>query len=102
MKGRPKGTEKTGGRKKGTPNKSTSTLRDWVQQLMDGNRQQIEDDLKLLPPKDRVTTLLKLLDYVIPRMQSVSAKVDFNELSEQQIDAIINQLSEGVSNDYTD
>lgn len=93
------GKGRMGGRAKGTPNKTTATIRDWVQNLIDGNRQQIEADLKQLQPKERVTTLVKLLDYVIPRMQSVSAKIDFNELTDAQIDAIINHMTEDLDDE---
>ena len=98
-RGKPKGSTKTGGRKAGTPNRTTSTLREWVQTLLDGNRKQIEEDLKLLPAKERVQILLRLLDYCLPRLQSVSTKIDFNSLSEQQIDAVINQLADGMENE---
>lgn len=93
------GKGRIGGRAKGTPNRTTSTLREWVQTLLDGNRKQIEEDLKLLSPKERVQTLLRLLDYCLPRLQSVSTKIDFNSLSEQQLDAVINQLAEGMENE---
>lgn len=36
MAGRPKGTPKTGGRKKGTPNKTTATIKDAITQAFDG------------------------------------------------------------------
>lgn len=98
-RGKPKGSTKTGGRKAGTPNKTTSTLREWIQNLLEDNRQQIEEDLKLLRPKERVPTLLKLLDYCVPKQQSVSARIDFNSLSDEQLDAVINQLAEGMADE---
>lgn len=32
--GRPKGTPKTGGRQKGTPNKATTEIREWAQKFL--------------------------------------------------------------------
>jgi hypothetical protein len=64
---RVKGTPKTGGRKKGTPNKSTSNLRDWVSTLIESNLEQIEADLKILEPKERCLFIEKLMQYVIPK-----------------------------------
>ena len=85
-----------GGRQKGTPNKSTATVREWVQALLDGHREQIEKDLKKLSPSQRVTTLLKLLDYILPKQQAVSAKIDFSNLSDEQLNEVVNQLAERI------
>jgi hypothetical protein len=62
-----KGTPKTGGRRKGTPNKATADLRVWVAELIDSNLEQIEADLKTLEPKERCLFIEKLLPYVIPK-----------------------------------
>ncbi|GHT00790.1 hypothetical protein AGMMS50276_27470 [Synergistales bacterium] len=70
-----KGTKKTGGRAKGTPNKVTSEVKTWLSELIDSNRKQIERDLKALEPKDRLNILEKFMQYTVPKMQSVEAKV---------------------------
>ena len=88
-----------GGRQKGTPNKSTATVREWVQALLDGHREQIEKDLKKLSPSQRVTTLLKLLDYILPKQQAVSAKIDFSNLSDEQLNEVVNQLAERIGDE---
>lgn len=54
---RPKGIPKTGGRKAGTPNKVTQDVREWLTQLVEGSREQIERDLQSLDPKDRLQAL---------------------------------------------
>ncbi|MFA5649537.1 MAG: hypothetical protein WC914_00125 [Proteiniphilum sp.] len=41
---RPKGTPKTGGRKKGTPNKSTAEMRDLVQRLLEKGLEHLENN----------------------------------------------------------
>lgn len=43
---RAKGTPKTGGRAKGTPNKITGTLKDFVSGLIDDNREQMQYNRK--------------------------------------------------------
>lgn len=72
MAGRRKGTEKTGGRKKGTPNKISGTVKEWIASIIDKNRNQFEEDLELLEPGERVRVISNLLQYVTPKMQSVS------------------------------
>jgi len=70
------------GRPKGSPNKVTSDLREWVRLLIDDNRKQLEKDLLALEPKARWIVVEKLMQYTIPKMQSVEAKIDFDKLSD--------------------
>jgi hypothetical protein len=99
MKGRKKGTKKTGGRSKGTPNKVTTDLRTWVTELLDANRQQIAKDIKQLEPQQRVIIFEKLLSYSVPKMQSVETKIDFEQLSDAQINLIINEITKDLDNE---
>ncbi|TXG36985.1 hypothetical protein [Seonamhaeicola maritimus] len=87
---------KTGGRKKGTPNKVTSNIREWLEKLINKNRLQIERDIKALEPKERLQILEKFMQYTIPKMQSVQTTVDFTQLSDEQLDNIINELAKDV------
>ena len=43
MVGRRKGTGKTGGRKAGTPNKVSGTVKEWIASIIDGNRNQFDN-----------------------------------------------------------
>lgn len=100
--GRAKGTPKTGGRKLGTPNKVTSSVKEWLSRLIDKNRKQIERDLKQLEPKERLQVIEKLMQYVIPKQQAVSADVSMEKLSNEQLDSLIEELTKGVDNGDTD
>ncbi|MDR2139382.1 MAG: DUF5681 domain-containing protein [Tannerella sp.] len=55
------------GRPKGTPNKVTTDLRQWVNMLIENNREQLEKDLEALEPKERWQLIEKLMQYVIPK-----------------------------------
>lgn len=93
---RPKGMTKTGGRRKGTPNKVTGNIREWLSNLVDKNRLQIEKDLKALEPKDRLQVLEKFMQYTTPKMQSVQTKIDFNQLSDEQLNTVINEITKDL------
>ena len=64
---REKGTPKTGGREKGTPNKVTKNVRFWLFDLMQDNIETLEIDLKKLEPKERWEIICRLLPYVITK-----------------------------------
>lgn len=66
------GRGRLGGRKKGTPNKSTSDLKNWLSGVLNENRNQFEKDLRDLLPEERIKVLSGLFNYVIPKQQSLS------------------------------
>ena len=87
------------GRPKGTPNKLTSTVREWIAELIDSNREQVEKDLKALKPIERVQMIERLMQYVVPKQQAVSAAIDFSQLTDSQLDEVVNRLTQGISYD---
>ena len=96
-KGKPKGSIKTGGRTKGTPNKITADHRTFIDSLLTNKRDLFIKDLEQLESHQRVSIYEKLLTYVLPKQQAVAASIDFENLSEAQIDMIINQLTKDIS-----
>lgn len=99
--GRPKGTPKTGGRKKGTPNKATAAVRSWLVDLIHSNRQRIMQDLDELEPKDRLMILERFMQYVVPKQQAVKAEI--SNLSDDELSEvatrILNDIAEQEGND---
>ena len=61
------GKGRMGGRRKGTPNKVTGTVKEWLADLIDRNRGQIEADLRQLEPKERLAVLEKFMQYIVPK-----------------------------------
>jgi len=81
-----------GGRPKGKPNKTTTDLRQFVTSLLDKNRLQIEKDFLALEPKDRVQAYERLLKFVLPTLAAVQVQTEFDNLSDQDLDKIIDNL----------
>lgn len=76
--------KKTGGRKKGTPNKATVLGKDIIVTLLSDYSASglMAADFKALDPKDRLIIAEKLLNYALPKMQS--AAVDLTSTARSQ------------------
>ncbi|MFB6306417.1 MAG: hypothetical protein ABEH43_05430 [Flavobacteriales bacterium] len=68
--------KKTGGREKGTPNKLTKELRATLKNALDGELEKLPEHLEKLEPKERVELLIKLMPYVVPKVESVNHSHD--------------------------
>lgn len=93
--GRPPGTPKTGGRKKGTPNKITKAVRAQLVKIINRNVRNIQTDLDSLEPKDRLTILEKLMQYVVPKQSAIKAEI--SDLSPDEVDAVAAQLLDSLN-----
>lgn len=63
------------GRPKGAKNKATNELREWVEWFITNNLKTIESDIMQLEPNERVRFFLALLNYTLPKQQSVKADI---------------------------
>lgn len=84
------------GRPKGKPNKITADVRQWLAELIDGNRAQVKKDLKKLSPKDRLKIIEKFMQYVVPKQQATTLEIDYSKMTEEQLNNIINTLSNSI------
>lgn len=80
-----KGKPKTGGRKSGTPNHSTTMTRQALQRYIDtyfgdlSQESMFWRDIQALEPKDRVAITEKFIAYALPKPQSVSLDINSTE-----------------------
>lgn len=92
------------GRPKGSPNKTSATVKEWISSIIDKNRNKFEEDLALLDPGERVRVISNLLQYVTPKMQSMSPdeainaeyrrlEEFLNTMSDEAIDEILGRLN---------
>ena len=80
---KPKGSPKVGGRVKGTPNKVTAPIREKFQQLLDEyGIDEMVKDLRELSPKDRMTIISGLAEYIVPKLArtEIQAAVETKEV----------------------
>ena len=65
-------TNNPNGRPAGKQNKLTTQTKDWIAQLIDRNKKQIEKDLKGMDAETRVKALFSLLNYIVPKQSTIS------------------------------
>lgn len=90
------GRGRLGGRTAGTPNKVSGTLKEWLTSLIDKNRDQIEKDLQDLEPKERLQMIEKLMQYVIPKQAAQQVKLDFESMTDEQLQQLVNDITKEV------
>ena len=63
---------KTGGRTKGTPNKSTKAIRDKFEVVLSSiDAESITSDINSLEPLDRLKMIVSMSEYITPKYQRV-------------------------------
>lgn len=82
------------GRRKGSKNKSTESLRAQIDNFLQDNWKDIQKTFDEVDGKEKLIFLEKLLKYSIPQMSSVLAKVEYENLSENDLDLILEKLTE--------
>ena len=70
---------KTGGRTKGTPNKTTSEIREHFQNLITENLGQLNQDLKELEPLQRLKMIIELSKFVVPTLKATDLSLSDNQ-----------------------
>ena len=81
---------KTGGRQKGTPNKATANLKNTIHGIVERQFETLESDLEELDGRDKINFVLKLIEYVLPKQRE--QKINFNEMTDTEIDTLIERL----------
>lgn len=88
---------KTGGRKKGTPNKVESTTKKFLQDLIDGNTDKITTELNSLKGKAFLDAVFNFMEYVQPKLSRseveldiIEDEIDLSKLPQEVIDKLLN------------
>ena len=73
-----KGHKLATGRKKGSENKETKKLRDWLGILMDDNFERFKKEMNKLTGKDYIIAYTQLLEYSTPKLNRTEFTGDMN------------------------
>lgn len=85
---------KTGGREQGTPNKLTTDMRTALQDILKNEIKILPQLLEKMKPEKRAEVLSRLLQYVTPKIQNIEIQTEFDRLSDEQLDTIIEKLKQ--------
>ena len=80
------------GRKAGSTNKLPVFHREFIQTLLDGQQERIAAELSQLQGKDYFATVNALIEYILPKLQRTEIISEYDRLSDDQLDRIINEL----------
>ena len=92
---RQKGSPKFGGRKRGTPNRSTEQIRTALHEMIDENFELIKADFKKLDPEKRTKFFIDILKQVLPPPLTPEA------LTEAQLEQLHEYLLKKYSHEQT-
>lgn len=81
---------KYGGRTKGTPNKATAIHREYIQTLLDNQKDKIEAELNTLKGKEYLSVILSLMDFTMPKLSRLTYQ------DENQLPQLENIIIQGV------
>lgn len=93
-----KGSAKTGGRQKGTPNKVTAFNKAVIEKILSdyASTGLMESDLSKLDPKERLDVIVKLMAFTTPKPQAVDMSI-----TKVKVKTIEDELAElAEENDY--
>ena len=85
------------GKPKGIINKVHNKLRESITAFLEDEFENVKKDFKDLEPKDRLKFYTDLMQYGIPKLQATSLEIDFDKMSEEQLDEIIERLKNSAS-----
>lgn len=83
---------KLGGRKKGSKNKVSETLRKNISRFLAAEFTEIQAIFYELSPRERARLYCDLLQYSVPKLQATQLTSDLDKLTEQQVNEIFEKL----------
>jgi hypothetical protein len=84
---------KTGGRTAGSVNKTTAEIREHFQNLVSDNLEQLNNDLKIIEPLQRLKMIIELSKFVVPTLKATELTTDI----ENEFRPIVINLGSGIN-----
>ena len=84
------------GKPKGAKNKVGLHLRETISDFLTDNFPKVVEDFNSLKPRDLVKLYCDLLQYGLPKLQSVSMGFDLERLTDEQLEEVIERLKQSA------
>jgi len=98
--GLPKGkTNNPRGRPKGSKNKSTSQIKNLIQDFVSDNLDDLQKQYDNLDPKDKLQFFERILKFVLPQQRDVQQTINIKELSDKEMDLLIEKITKPEKNE---
>ena len=85
-------TNNKAGRTPGSQNKITSELRQRISKFLEDQWDTLQTEFEGLESKDKLAFFERLLNYAIPKLQATTLTTDLDNLTDEQLDYIIESL----------
>ncbi len=89
-------TNNPAGRPTGSLNKLSKDLRKNITDFLEENFDVVKSEWQKLEGKDKLQFYKDLIQYAIPKMQTMEFQSEFERLSDEDLDRIINELKGGA------
>ena len=81
-----------GGRPKGATNKAAAQVKCLIEDILTDNAEDIKAAFKALKPRDKIRAATDLMPYIVPKLQSTTNKINFEDLSDDELAFLIEEL----------
>ncbi len=86
-------TNNSNGRPTGSINKLCKPLRQSITEFLENNFAEVVSEWSKLEGKDKLNFYRDLLKFAVPTLQATEFKTDFEKMTDEQLDKIINELT---------
>ncbi len=85
------------GRPSGARNKSGIQARNFIAQFIEDDSPLAVEDWQALTPWERWQVRTRLMDFVLPKLQRVEAKMNIDRLSDEEVDSMLDAAIEKLN-----
>lgn len=81
------------GKPKGSKNKIDAELRDFISKFLRKEFSTVKQEFKNLSARDKLKFYTELLNYGLPKLQSTTLGINFDDFTDEQLSQIIDELT---------
>ena len=89
------------GRKPGATNKVAKPIKEQLNNFLNEKILELPEIWTKLTPRDRAGFIKDLVPYYIPKLQTIEAHLEYNRLTDENLDRIVSDLLNNIQNDTT-